>query len=68
MPEFIQVQRDYEGFVRDVVMVTEVTPEDLVRVDEEVFVTYSKDVDAVASVIARYGEPSDSDSGRTTHS
>lgn len=56
MPEFIQVQRDYEGFVRDVIMVTEVTPEDLVRVDEEVFVSYSKDVDAVASVIARYGE------------
>jgi hypothetical protein len=56
MPEFIQVQRDYEGFVRDVIMVTEVTPEDLVRVDEEVFVTYSKDVDATASVIARWGE------------
>jgi hypothetical protein len=56
MPEFIQVQRDYEGFVRDVVMVTEVTPEDLVRVNEEVFVTYSKDIDAVASVMARYGE------------
>lgn len=56
MPEFIQVVRDYEGFVRDVVMVTEVTPEDLVRVDEEVFVVYSKDVDATASVIARYGE------------
>lgn len=56
MPEFIQVQRDYEGFVRDVVMVTEVSPEDLVRVDEEVFVVYSKDVDATAAVIARYGE------------
>jgi hypothetical protein len=56
MPEFIQVVRDYEGFVRDVVMVTEVTPEDLVRVDEEVFVVYSKDIDATASVIARYGE------------
>jgi hypothetical protein len=56
MPEFIQVVRDYEGFVRDVVMVTEVTPEDLVRVDEEVFVVYSKDVDATASTIARYGE------------
>ncbi|PGQ88303.1 hypothetical protein [Priestia megaterium] len=56
MPEFIQVQRDYEGFVRDVIQTTEVSPEDLVRVDEEVFVTYSKDVDATASVIARYGE------------
>lgn len=56
MPEFIQVQRDYEGFVRDVIMVTEVSAEDLVRVDEEVFVVYSKDVDATASVIARYGE------------
>lgn len=56
MPQFIQVQRDYEGFVRDVIMVTEVTPEDLVRVNEEVFVVYSKDVDATASVIAREGE------------
>lgn len=56
MPEFIQVERDYEGFVRDVIMVTTVTPEDLVRVDEEVFVTYSKDVDASAAVIARNGE------------
>lgn len=56
MPEFIQVQRDYEGFVRDVIMVTEVTSEDLVRVDEEVFVVYSKDVDAQAAVIARNGE------------
>lgn len=56
MPEFIQVQRDYEGFARDVIMVTEVTPEDLVRVNEEVFVTYSKDVDATAGVLARYGE------------
>jgi hypothetical protein len=56
MPEFIQVERDYEGFVRDVIMVTTVTPEDLVRVDEEVFVTYSKDVDASAATIARHGE------------
>jgi hypothetical protein len=56
MSEFIQVERDYEGFVRDVIMVTEVTPEDLVRVNEEVFVVYSKDVDAVASTIARHGE------------
>lgn len=56
MPEFIQVERDYEGFVRDVIMVTDVTPEDLVRVNEEVFVVYSKDVDATASVIARHGE------------
>lgn len=56
MPEFIQVERDYEGFVRDVIMVTEVTSDDLVRVNEEVFVTYSKDVDAQASVIARMGE------------
>jgi hypothetical protein len=56
MPEFIQVQRDYEGFVRDVIMVTEVTAEDLVRIDEEVFVAYSKDVDATAAVISRYGE------------
>lgn len=56
MPEFIQVERDYEGFVRDVITVTNVTPEDLVRVDEEVFVTYSKDVDATAAVMARNGE------------
>lgn len=56
MPEFIQVERDYEGFVRDVITVTTVTPQDLVRVDEEVFVTYSKDVDADAAVIARNGE------------
>jgi len=56
MSEFIQVERDYEGFVRDVIMVTEVSAEDLVRVDGEVFVTYSKDVDATASVIARNGE------------
>lgn len=56
MPEFIQVQRDYEGFVRDVITVTEVGPEDLTRVNEEVFVTYSKDVDAVASTMARFGE------------
>lgn len=56
MPEFIQVERDYEGFVRDVITVTNVTPEDLVRIDEEVFVTYSKDVDATAAVIARNGE------------
>lgn len=56
MPEFIQVQRDYEGFVRDVIVVTEVSPEDLVRVDEEVFVVYSKDVDATAGTMARYGE------------
>lgn len=56
MPEFIQVERDYEGFVRDVIMVTEVSAQDLVRVDEEVFVTYSKDVDATAAVIARSGE------------
>lgn len=56
MPEFIQVERDYEGFVRDVITTTTVTPEDLVRIDEEVFVTYSKDVDATAAVIARNGE------------
>jgi hypothetical protein len=56
MPEFIQVERDYEGFVRDVITVTEVTSEDLVRVNEEVFVVYSKDLDATASVIARNGE------------
>lgn len=56
MPEFIQVQRDYEGFVRDVIVVTEVAAEDLVRVDEEVFVVYSKDVDATAAVMARFGE------------
>lgn len=56
MPEFIQVQRDYEGFVRDVIVVTEVSPEDLVRVDEEVFVVYSKDIDATAGTMARYGE------------
>jgi hypothetical protein len=56
MSEFIQVERDYEGFVRDVIVVTEVTAEDLVRVNEEVFVVYSKDVDAVASTIARHGE------------
>jgi hypothetical protein len=56
MSEFIQVERDYEGFVRDVITVTDVTAEDLVRVNEEVFVVYSKDVDAVASTIARHGE------------
>lgn len=56
MPEFIQVQRDYEGFVRDVIVVTEVSPEDLVRVDEEVFVVYSKDIDATAATMARNGE------------
>ena len=56
MPEFIQVERDYEGFVRDVIMVTDVTSDDLVRVNEEVFVVYSKDVDATASVVARNGE------------
>ena len=56
MPEFIQVERDYEGFVRDVILAPEVSPEELVRVDEEVFVTYSKDVDATATVIARNGE------------
>lgn len=56
MPEFIQVERDYEGFVRDVITVTTVSPEDLVRIDEEVFVTYSKDVDATAAIIARNGE------------
>jgi hypothetical protein len=56
MPEFIQVQRDYEGFVRDVIVVTEVSPEDLVRVDEEVFVTYSKDIEGAAGTQARFGE------------
>lgn len=56
MSEFIQVERDYEGFVRDVITVTNVTPEDIVRIDEEAFVTYSKDVDATAAVIARNGE------------
>lgn len=56
MPEFIQVVRDYEGFVRDVIQVTNVSPSDLVRVDEEVFVVYSKDVDSVAGTIARQGE------------
>lgn len=56
MSEFIQVERDYEGFVRDVITVTDVEPSDLVRVDGEVFVSYSKDVDATASVIARNGE------------
>lgn len=56
MPEFIQVQRDYEGFVRDVIVVTEVGPEDVTRLDEEVFVTYSKDVDATAAIMPRNGE------------
>ena len=56
MPEFIQVKRDYEGFVRDIIVVTEVDPKDLVRVDEEVFVVYSKDIDATAIAIARDGE------------
>ena len=56
LPEFIQVQRDYEGFVRDVITVTEVDPRDLVRVNEEVFVVYSKDVDSVAAILPRYGE------------
>ena len=56
MPEFIQVQRDYEGFVRDIIVVTEVDPKDLVRIDEEVFVVYSKDIDATAIAVARDGE------------
>jgi hypothetical protein len=56
MPEFIQVVRDYEGFVRDIITVTEVTPEDLVRLNEEVYVVYSKDIDATAVMIARGGE------------
>lgn len=56
MPEFIQVERDYEGFVRDVIMVTTVEPEDLVRVDGEVFVTYSLDIPGMAMALARNGE------------
>lgn len=56
MPEFIQVKRDYEGFVRDVIMVTDVDQEDLQRVDEEVFVTYSMDVKGAAGYIAREGQ------------
>lgn len=56
MPEFIQVIRDYEGFVRDVIMTPSVDPEDLVRIDEEVFVTYAKDIDGMAGYIARNGE------------
>lgn len=56
MPEFIQVQRDYEGFVRDVIMVTTVSPEDLVRVDEEVFVSYALDLPGKALALARNGE------------
>lgn len=56
MSEFIQVERDYEGFVRDIITVTTVTPEDLVRVNDEVFVVYSKDVDATAATLARHGE------------
>ena len=56
MSEFIQVERDYEGFVRDVITVTNVTADDIVRVDEEAFITYSKDIDATAAVVARNGE------------
>lgn len=56
MPEFIQVVRDYEGFVRDVIQVTNVSSTDVVRVDEEVFVVYSKDVDSMAATISRMGE------------
>lgn len=56
MPEFIQVVRDYEGFVRDVIKVTGVEPEDLVRVDEEVFVVYSLDIPGMSMTIARHGE------------
>lgn len=56
MPEFIQVVRDYEGFVRDVIKVTSVAPEDLVRVDEEVFVSYSLDIPGMSMTIARNGE------------
>lgn len=56
MPEFIQVVRDYEGFVRDVITVTEVSNEDLTRFNEEVYVTYSKDIDATAAVMPREGE------------
>lgn len=56
MPEFIQVVRDYEGFVRDVIMTPPVEPHELVRVDDEVFVVYSKDIDGMAGYIARNGE------------
>lgn len=57
MPEFIQIQRDYEGFVRDVITATTVTPEDLSRDEnEQVYVTYSKDVDATAAFMPRNGE------------
>ena len=57
MPEFIQIQRDYEGFVRDVIVSTTVTPEDLSRDEnEQVYVTYSKDVDATAAFMPRNGE------------
>lgn len=56
MPEFIQVVRDYEGFVRDVIQVTNVSATDIVRVNEEAFVTYSKDVDSTAGTLARQGE------------
>lgn len=56
MPEFIQVVRDYRGFVRDIMPTPPVSKEELVRVDEEVFVSYSKDIDSVAFVSARSGE------------
>lgn len=56
MPDFIQTQRDYRGFVRDVIQAIPVTPEDLTRDDEEVYVTYSKDIDATAAVMPRNSE------------
>ena len=56
MPDFIQVVRDYRGFVRNIMPTPPVTKEELVRVNEEVFVTYSKDIDSVAFVSSRSGE------------
>ena len=56
MPEFIQVVRDYRGFVRDIMPTPPVDRSELMRVNEEVFVSYSKDIDSEAFVSARNGE------------
>lgn len=56
MPDFIQVVRDYRGFVRDLMPTPTVDPTELTRLNEEVFVTYNVDIDSVAFVSAQMGE------------
>lgn len=56
MPEFIQVVRDYKGFVRDIMVAPPVTPEEIVRIDEEPYVMYARDIDSTSFVFARSGE------------